>query len=62
MAFTAKFTEKHQSIICRDLPVHDISDPEGLKLIKAQNLFDKACGKMIEDALEIADEIIAGAK
>lgn len=56
--FTEQFKQKNKSIICKELLGCDLSLPEGQKAAAEQGLFATICPKMVEDAVEIAQNII----
>ncbi len=56
--FIALFTEKHGSIICRDLLGVDISKPEGLKEARERDLDSEVCVHLVRNSMEILKEII----
>ena len=56
--FITRFTDRHDSIVCKDLLEVDISTPEGHKAAKKRKLFSTQCPKYVEDAAGILDEIL----
>lgn len=60
--FEKKFREKNHSILCRNLLGYNIADPEGLKHIQADGLFDTVCPLLVGDAVVIAEQMIAEAE
>jgi C_GCAxxG_C_C family probable redox protein len=56
--FVRRFTERHKSILCRELLGTDISTPKGKKRMKEQGLFSTLCPYLVSDAVEILEEII----
>ena len=56
--FLDEFENENGSIICRDLLGCDISNPEGVKYARDNNLFTEFCPKMIESASKILEEIL----
>ncbi len=56
--FVYKFKERNGSILCRELLGYDINTPEGLELIKRENLFSTRCPKFVQDSAEIIEEIL----
>lgn len=56
--FVTLFKAKNGSILCRELLGHDISTPEGMKIIIRENLFDTVCPDLVRDAAEIIDHIL----
>lgn len=59
VSFNSRFKQKHNTIICRELLGFNPGNPEDAQKIRELNLHDKVCKKVIEDAVEIAEEIIA---
>ena len=57
--FAEKFEFRNGSITCKDLIGCDISTPEGLKIAREQELFSKICPKLVKDAAEIVEEMLA---
>lgn len=53
-----QFKEQNGSILCRDLLGYDVNNPEELVMIKDMKLFTTFCPKMVESAVNIADNII----
>jgi C_GCAxxG_C_C family probable redox protein len=56
--FINKFTEKHDSIKCRDLLPYDISTEAGSQKAKEKGVFKKECPKFIESAIQILEDIL----
>jgi C_GCAxxG_C_C family probable redox protein len=56
--FTAKFKERHGSVICRDLLGCDISNRENLLQARKQGLFQNLCPAYVKTAVEILEEIL----
>ncbi len=56
--FVRRFTERHKSIVCRELLGTDISTPKGKKRVSEQGLFSTLCPYLVADAVEILEEII----
>ena len=57
--YTNKFKDRNGSVMCKDLLGCDISSPEGMKKAKENKLFDSVCPKMVQDAAEILEEMLA---
>ncbi len=57
--FARRFVARHASIRCTDLLGVSIATPEGLEQAKAKGLFKAACPKLVRDACDILDEILA---
>jgi C_GCAxxG_C_C family probable redox protein len=51
----ARFKERNGSIICRELIGHDLNDPEQRAEVVSLGLFQSACGKYIQDAVDILE-------
>ena len=56
--FMEQFKQKNKSILCRELLGHDLSLPEQRKAAAEQGLFATVCPKLVEDAVDIAQNII----
>ncbi len=56
--FAKRFTRRNHSLQCRVLLGCDIGTPEGMKEIQAKHLFATRCVKFVEDAAEIAEEMM----
>lgn len=52
-AFAGQFSQRHESLICRELLGCDISTPEGAKLAREQALFRTKCPQLVRDAAEL---------
>ena len=57
--FVDEFTTRNKSIICKELLGYDMSIPEGMNNIKEKNLIKTICPKLVKDAAEILEEILA---
>ncbi len=57
--FTKRFKARAGSVTCRELLDCDISNPEGRKQAQDKGLFTSICPKMVRDAAEILDEMLA---
>jgi len=55
----SKFKARNGSVICRDLLGCDISTSEGMKEAQENGLFGSVCPKMVQDAAEILEEMLA---
>ncbi len=60
--YTKRFKELNGSIVCRDLLGYDLTIPEEAACIKEKNLFGSVCPKMIKDAVEVLEGILADYK
>ncbi len=56
--FVRRFTERHGSIVCRELLGLDISTPEGKERASQERLFETLCPAFVRTAAEILDEIL----
>ncbi len=57
--YTKRFKELNGSIVCRDLLGYDLTKPEEAACIKEKNLFGDICPKMIQNAVEVLESILA---
>jgi C_GCAxxG_C_C family probable redox protein len=57
--FADRFRSRHGSITCQELLGCDISKPEGEKVAREQGLFKTMCPRLVRDAAEILEEILA---
>ena len=55
-----RFSEKHGSIVCRELLGIDMSTEEGYNQIEELGLFDSLCPKFIRSATEILEPLLKG--
>lgn len=55
--FVQQFIARNETLACKDLLGVDPSTDEGLKYAYDNNLFEKKCGKYVQDAAEILDEL-----
>jgi C_GCAxxG_C_C family probable redox protein len=53
-----QFTERHGSILCRELLGCDIGQPEGLQHAREAQLFTERCPQFVQDAAEIVATLI----
>jgi len=58
--FAARFKEKHGSIVCRDLPGYDISQPQGAQEAADKGVFVSVCRPAVEDAVKILEQMLEG--
>jgi C_GCAxxG_C_C family probable redox protein len=56
--FSARFTARNGSVVCRELLGCDISTPEGFEDARRKGLLTTVCTKMVRDAVEILEEIL----
>jgi len=57
--YTNRFKARNDSVMCRQLLGCDLSTPEGMKEAKDKGLFSSICPKMVQDAVEILEEMLA---
>ena len=53
--FSARFTQKHGSTVCRKLIHCDLSTPEGQTLFNNQGMHQGLCTQLVRSAVEILD-------
>lgn len=58
--FMRAFEERNGSTLCSELLGCDISTPEGLAEARQKGLFRSRCTKLVRDALEILEGMLAG--
>jgi C_GCAxxG_C_C family probable redox protein len=56
--FVKRFQERNGSIECRELLGHDMSTPEGYKIIYEKGLTKELCPNFVQDAVEILEQIL----
>jgi len=56
--FTAKFQQRNNTVVCKELLGCDISTPEGTDRAKREGLFRTICPKLVQDAAEILEEML----
>ncbi len=54
------FEERNGSLLCRDLLGCDIGTAEGLAEAREKALFQSRCTKLVQDAVEIVEGMLAG--
>jgi len=57
--FTNRFNARNGSVMCRELLGCDISTHEGRKKAEDKDLFSSVCPRMVQDAAEILEEMLA---
>ncbi|MBN1992041.1 MAG: C_GCAxxG_C_C family protein [Anaerolineae bacterium] len=57
--FSDRFRFRNESVTCKELLGVDLSTPDGLKIAREQNLYAAVCAKLVKDAAEIVEEILA---
>ncbi|MFH1184857.1 MAG: C-GCAxxG-C-C family protein [Chloroflexota bacterium] len=53
-----RFKARNKSIYCRDLIGHDLSIPEEREKGRQAGLFSTTCGRCIQDAVELVEEVV----
>lgn len=56
--FMTRFSERHGTLLCRELLNADITTAEGRQSMKERNTHSTICGGLIEDAAEILDDML----
>lgn len=56
--FVARFGQRNNVVVCKDLLGCDISTPEGLQKATKEGLFRTLCPKLVRDAAEILEQIL----
>ena len=56
--FTAKFQQRNNTVVCKELLGCDISTPEGTDRAKREGLFRTICPRLVQDAAEILEEML----
>jgi C_GCAxxG_C_C family probable redox protein len=57
--FTDRFKRRNKSVECGKLLDCDISTPEGMKEAQDKGLFTSVCPRVVQDAAEILEEMLA---
>lgn len=57
IGFTDKFKAKNGSIVCKELLGCDISTPEGERKFESEDLHNKVCCGLVEDAVQILEKM-----
>ena len=57
--FSDRFKFRNESVSCKDLLGVDIGTSEGQAIARDQNLYSTICTKLVKDAAEIVEEIVA---
>ncbi len=60
--FASRFRQRNAALACRELLGCDVSTPEGMKQAREQDLFRTFCPRMVEDAAEILEQMIAASR
>lgn len=58
--FRRRFTARNRTLICRELLGCDPSTAEGARIVKERGLAGTLCLRMVRDAAEILDRMLAG--
>jgi len=56
--FAAKFSQRNDSVVCKELLGCDISTPDGLQKATKEGLFRTICPRLVQDAAEILEEML----
>ncbi len=56
--FAAKFQQRNNTVVCKELLGCDISTPEGSQKATKEGLFRTICPRLVQDAAEILDEML----
>ena len=57
--YANRFKARNGSVLCKELLSCDISRPDGMKKAQEDGLFDSVCPKMVSEAAEILEEMLA---
>jgi C_GCAxxG_C_C family probable redox protein len=57
--FVRLFNERNTTIECKELLGCDIGTPDGYREAQAKNLFETVCEKLVRDAVEIVEGLLA---
>jgi C_GCAxxG_C_C family probable redox protein len=57
--FVLRFEDRNGSVVCRKLLGCDLSTSDGMKKAKALGLVNTVCPKLVKDAAEILDDMLA---
>ena len=56
--FMAKFQQRNNTVVCKELLGCDISTPQGVQQATKDGLFRSICPKLVQDAAEILEEML----
>lgn len=56
--FIKRFEELHDTILCRELIGHDISNPDELQNARESGVFKTTCPGLVKDAAELISEFL----
>ena len=59
--FAARFKERNKTITCRDLIGYDLTTPQGMTEASASGVLKTVCPKLVRDAAEIVEQLLAEA-
>ena len=57
--YTSRFKARNGSVVCKELLGCDIGRPDGMKKAQEGGLFASICPKMVQEAAEILEEMLA---
>jgi len=60
--FMCSFEERNGSTLCLELLGCNLGTPEGLAEARQKGLFQSRCTKLVRDAVEIVEDMLAGAR
>ena len=58
--FTRDFKKQYSTIECNELVDADISNPEELQRLRANQVFQKLCSKIVHDVANLIEDVLAG--
>ncbi len=56
--FTARFRQRNNTVVCKELLGCDISTPQGIQRATKEGLFRTICPKLVRDAAEILEGML----
>jgi C_GCAxxG_C_C family probable redox protein len=56
--FTARFQQRHHSVVCKELLGCDISTPAGAQQATREGLFRTICPQLVRDAADILEQML----
>jgi C_GCAxxG_C_C family probable redox protein len=56
--FVARFEQRNNTVVCKEMLGCDISTPEGAQRATAEGLFRTICPKVVQDAAEILEQML----
>ena len=57
--FCSRFTDRNGSVNCHKLIGYDLGSSEEYETAKAEDVFEKVCTKLVRDAVDILQDILA---